>query len=259
MSFDTCICPFSLCNKSTDLLLYCDVGNQEENSSAAAKQHLATQLRPSCSSSPSFSHFKTTFGLLDSTQAQKWGCDNCGMHPSENNFRCYWNLGISICMALTGLCAINVIILTSVEVVKLSYFMFFLLVKWLQLTEHSLTAHHHHQCEMGLLLCSRWNFTRTMWKCHPPSDGRGLILSRKAGIFPRHLLWHCETPRSSQLCSGPCSHSHPPSPPARPCQRISVLLCASRRTTAAAVVVGSVQEAWLLSSCFSSFLSFPLL
>lgn len=83
--------------------------------------------------------------------------------------------------------------------------------------------------------------------------------SRKAEIllywkWRRLLLWRCETPRSSQLGSGPRSHSRPASPPSRPCLQTSALLCASCRVA----LVSSVQQDWLVC-CFSSFLSSSVL
>lgn len=61
------------------------------------------------------------------------------------------------------------------------------------------------------------------------SETRGAEMS-PYGKQRRHLLWRCGTPRSSQLCSGPCSRPHPPSPPAPLCQRTSALVRASCRT-----------------------------
>lgn len=174
--------PLSRCNKRTDLLFYCDVGNQEENSE---KQFSCSQTASGNTTQtllPCSNHYKITFGLLDS------------------------------------------LIWSSV-------------------------------CDMTLLLIFSGGF---LTRGGVRAPGLHRELSRKAEILlswkqRRLLLWHCETPRSSQLCSGPCSHFHPPSPPARPCLQTSALLCASCGT--AMVVVSSVQQDWLVSGCFSSFFS----
>lgn len=217
---------------------------------------LTTKRKFSCSAwqhnsdppAAAYSHFRITSGLLDSTQAQclnfyghksKWCMNPCGPHVTARHRspHCY------LCWSL-----------------KWSWFWFFFSETTIavQLTEHSLIEHSH-QCEVTLSPCNRCIFTQADIYQRPEEQK----FPQKFSPQRRHLLWRCGTPRSSRLCSGPCSLARAPSPQAHLCQRTSALVRASCRT--APSVLGSVQKAcpavlvhfclcwfWISNTCFHS-------